>query len=165
MALLHKGLKYNLHSKLKNWIQNLALETETAITQLPPNERDVYRKQVADRIDKLQQHNPHDKTHPESKLIKSIRSKLSESNAMVTRADKGNSLVILPTTQYESKIDKFLNNNNFHTTATDPTNTFQTQIRNTVKQSKNLIPKDSSWKYINMNPSAPSIKGLIKIHK
>ena len=99
-ALLQKGLKYNLHSKPRNWIQNLALEAETAITQLPPNERDVYRKQVADRIDRLQQHNPHDKTHPESKLIKSIRTKLSENNAMVTLADKGNSLVILPTPQH-----------------------------------------------------------------
>jgi hypothetical protein len=84
---------------------------------------------------------------------------------MVTRADKGNSLVILPTPQYESKIKKFLSDNNFHTTVTDPTNTFQTQVRNIVKLSKNSIPKDNSWRYINMNPSAPSIKGLIKIHK
>ena len=49
-TLLQKGLKYNLHSKPRKWIQNLALEAETAITRLPPNERDVYRKQVADRI-------------------------------------------------------------------------------------------------------------------
>jgi len=50
------------------------------------------------------------------------------------------------------------------TVTTDPTNTFQNQVRNTVKQSKTLIPKDSQWKYINMNPSTPSIIGLIKIH-
>jgi acetyl/propionyl-CoA carboxylase alpha subunit len=31
MAMLQKGLKYNLHSKPKNWLQNLALEAETAI--------------------------------------------------------------------------------------------------------------------------------------
>jgi hypothetical protein len=130
-ALLHEGLKYNLHSKLINWIQNLALEAETAITQLPPNERDVYRKQEADRIDKLQQHNPHIRTHPESKIIKSIRTKLSENNAIVTRADKGNSIVILPTPLNESKIDNFMSDNNFHTTTTDPTNSFQTQVRNT----------------------------------
>jgi hypothetical protein len=90
MALLQKGLEYNIHSKPKNWIQNLALEAETAITQLPPNEQDVYRKQVPDRIDILQQHKPHVRTHPESNTIKSIRTKLSENNAMVTRADKGN---------------------------------------------------------------------------
>jgi hypothetical protein len=56
--LLQKGLKYNLHGKPKNWIQNLALEAKTAITKLPSNERDVYRKLAADRIDKLQQQTP-----------------------------------------------------------------------------------------------------------
>jgi hypothetical protein len=72
-ALLQKGLKYNLHSKPKNWIQNFALEAETAITQLPSNERDVYRKLVADHIDKLQQQNPSYRTNPENKLVKSIQ--------------------------------------------------------------------------------------------
>ena len=147
----------------RNWTQSLVLEAETAITQLPPNERDVYRRQVADRIKKQQ--NPSDKTHPETRLIKSIRNKLVENNAMVTWADKGNSLVILPTPHYGNKIEDFLSGNNFQTIAADPTNTFQTQVRNTVKQSKTLIPEDSRWKYINMNTSAPSIKGLIKIHK
>ena len=35
ITLLNKGLKYNLNFKQKNWIKNLALEVETAITQLP----------------------------------------------------------------------------------------------------------------------------------
>ena len=79
---------------------------------------------------------------------------------MITRTDKGNSIVILPTLHYENKIEKFLSENNFHTVATDPTNTFHNQIRNTVKQSKTLIPKDGRWKYIIMNPSAPPLKDL-----
>jgi len=29
MTLLEKGPKHNLHSKPKDWIQNLALETQT----------------------------------------------------------------------------------------------------------------------------------------
>jgi len=49
--------------------------------------------------------------------------------------------------------------------ATNPTKTFQTQIRSTIKQNPTLIDKDHRWKYANMNPSASSIKGLIKIHK
>jgi len=36
LTLLQKGPKYNLHNKPNNWIQNLALEAETAITHLPP---------------------------------------------------------------------------------------------------------------------------------
>ena len=165
MALLQKGIKYNIHSKPKNWIHNLALEAETAITQLPPNERDVYRKQVASQIIKLKQLNPPEKTHPETRLIKSIRCKLNENNATATKADKGNSIVILPTTQYDNKIEDFLSDNIFRTSTVDPTNAFQNQVRSTIKQSKTLIPEDNRWRYVNMNPSAPSIKGLIKIHK
>jgi hypothetical protein len=41
----------------------------------------------------------------------------------------------------------------------------QTQITKAKKDSKTLIPQDSKWKYINLNPSAPSIKGLVKKHK
>jgi len=84
---------------------------------------------------------------------------------MITQADKGNTIVILPTHQYETKIQNFILNNNFHTATTDPTKTFQTQTEQTVKESTTLIPKDSRWKYKNMNPFAPSSKGLIKIHK
>jgi hypothetical protein len=50
MALLQKGLKYNLHNKQKTWIQNLAIEAETAISKLPTSDRDVYRKLTAERI-------------------------------------------------------------------------------------------------------------------
>ena len=73
---------------------------------------------------------------------------------MITRADKGNSVVIHPTHQYENKIENFILNN-FHTATTDATKTFQTQIRNTIKESTTLISKDCRWKYINVNPSPP----------
>jgi len=84
---------------------------------------------------------------------------------MVIGADKDNTMVMLPTHQYETKLQDFIQNNDFHTKTTDPTKTFQTQIRTTIKQSPILTVKDYRCKYINMNPSAPSIKGLINIHK
>ena len=139
LALLGKGLKYNIRSKEKNWIQNLALEVKTATTQLPP-----HHKMVADHIHTLQQNKSsiHD-THPEARQIKSLKTKLSDNKAMITPADKVNSLVILPVQQYKSKIQNFLHKNNFQTAPTDPTNSFQVQIRKTVKESKTLIPQDS----------------------
>jgi hypothetical protein len=168
MELLQKGPKFNLHSKKKNWLQNLALEAETAVTLLPTTDRDVYRKLIADRIDTLQNHNTTQlktKKHPEANTINSIQTKLKENQAMITTADKGNSLVILPIQTYESKIQEFLSGNNFQTTTTDPTKAFQAQIRRTINASKTLIPRDIKWKHINLNPSPPTIKGLIKIHK
>jgi len=65
---------------------------------------------------------------------------------MITRADKGNTVVILPTHQYETKLHDFIQNNDFHTKTTDPTKTFQMQVRTTIKQSPTQIPKDYRWK-------------------
>jgi hypothetical protein len=109
MALLHKGPKYNLHAKKKNWIQNLTLEAETAISKLPPSDRDMYRKLTADRINTFTKNNPQNKhiTQPETRTIKSIRTKLEKNDTMIARADKGNSLLILPTTQYDTKIQDY----------------------------------------------------------
>jgi hypothetical protein len=43
MNVLQKGLNYKLHTKKANWIQNLALESETSIQSLPLSDRDIYR--------------------------------------------------------------------------------------------------------------------------
>ena len=169
MALLQKGPKYNIHDKPKDWIQNLALEAETAISHLPPPERETYRKLTAERINTLQDNNktthPTHGTHSEIKTIRSIKTKLKNNKAMITRADKGNTLVVLPESQYETKIDEFIQAGNFQTTKNDPTKSFQTQVKKVINNSKTLIPPDSKWKYSNLNPTAPSIKGLIKLHK
>jgi hypothetical protein len=164
-ALLNTGPKYNLHTKTADWLTTLALEAETAINQLPPADQEFYRKQVADRIKTLhnhehQTHNKH--TNLESHAAKSIQSKLNRNNATIAIANKSSSLVILPTEQYKSKVQNLINENKFRKTNTDPTKAFQSQIQKTLKQSKFLIPSNSTWKYTNLNPSAPTIKGLIK---
>jgi hypothetical protein len=87
MAILQKGPKYNLHD---NWIQNLALEAETAISRLPHTEREVYRKMTAERINILQNNNKPPHTHntcSESRTIKNIKTKLKDNGAMIKRTD------------------------------------------------------------------------------
>jgi len=63
------------------------------------------------------------------------------------------------------KIHNFITDNHFQIVNVDQTNIFQNQIRKTTDHSKTLIPQDFKWKCLNLNPSAPTIKGLIKIHK
>jgi hypothetical protein len=55
----------------------------------------------------------------------------------------GYSLVILPTTQFESKIEEFIQTNNFQTSMRDPTKSFQSQVRKVINNRKALIPSDS----------------------
>jgi hypothetical protein len=124
---------------------------------------------VAKRINILQKNSSTQPTpkiaQQEAKTIRNIKSKLHSYNTTVTRADKGNSVAVLPTTQYNQKLQDFIQNNNFKTIHTDPTKAFQSQVRKTLHNSKALIPQDLCWKYTNMNLSAPNIKGLIKVHK
>jgi hypothetical protein len=100
MTLLQNRLKYNLHIKRHNCLENLALEAETAVSKLPTSDRETYRKLVAERITTLHEGSKHPPTRKVQQEAKNIKSKLKTNKATVTRADKGNTLFILPTEQY-----------------------------------------------------------------
>jgi hypothetical protein len=157
--------------KRKNWIETLALEAETAISKLSTPEQDYIRCQVAHNIKLLykQQHsrNGYNTQHAvqERRTINNIKSKLTENNAIILKADKGNSIVITHIDDYHNKIHDFIISNKLSITNKDLTNNFQKQIRHTVNNCPLIIPKDKKWLYTNLNPSAPAIRGLPKIHK
>ena len=112
-SLLNKGLKYKLNHKRKNWINNLSLEAECAITLLPYEEQDYMRYQVAKQIKKLHtQQTAHKTREPkqveELKIVNSIKEKLRSSKAIVTKAVKGNSIVVSYLDNYEKKVTDFI---------------------------------------------------------
>jgi hypothetical protein len=47
----------------------------------------------------------------------------------------------------------------------DPTTKFQKSLCHNINNCQLLIPKDQKWKYVNLNPTPPSIRGLMKMHK
>ena len=110
LSLLNKGLKYNLSYKNKNWIRTLALETETAITQLPTHEQDYVRIQAAHNLKQIykqqsakKQYNSNHATR-EHHILNHIKEKLSFNEAIISKADKGNSIVIIYLKDYHSKV-------------------------------------------------------------
>jgi len=114
MELLNKGLKYNLQKKQKGWICNLAMEAETAIMMLLPGEQDYVRHQVAKNLKKIYQQQGQRSTHirvkekEEDKTVKRIKDKLKDNNAIIQKADKGNSIVVIYTDEYTQKVHKDL---------------------------------------------------------
>jgi hypothetical protein len=72
------------------------------------------------------------------KILNSIKTKLKKNEAMITKADKRNSIVTLPTHHFNKKINNFISENHVQTINIDPTNTFQNHIR------KHLISQDSN---------------------
>jgi hypothetical protein len=95
---------------------------------------------VADRVGILHKrenltHNKY--TQRKTNTAKSIRAKLEENNATIACADKGNSMVILPTEQYEGKIQNLIDANKFHKT----TKTFENQVLKIIKQANISSPQ------------------------
>jgi hypothetical protein len=177
LILLNKGLKYNLSFKKKNWIESLALEaSETAISLLLTREQEHTRFRVAHNVRQL--YKQFDPSKPEKtrqynsmqakkefKTISKIREKLELHNAIILKADKGNTTVIEYADPYYNKIQDFISNNELKIIKKVPTNRFQNKIRMAIKECTSSIPKENRSKYINLNPSAPTIRGLMKIHK
>ena len=111
--MLNKCLKYNLGHKQKNWIQNLSLEGECAITLLPFDEQDYMRHRVAKKIEKMYTQQPTHRTCTleqagELNILKSIKDKLRNNKAIITKADKGNSIVVSYLNNYEDKVTEFI---------------------------------------------------------
>jgi hypothetical protein len=114
----------------KQLLSNLAVEAENAIMLLPTQEQDyiryqvVYNLQTQYRQQKKQHTNPNLKNTHENWIINQIKTKLNNERAMITKADKGRTLVILYINDYNKKVNNFISNNNFHQTANDITNRF-----------------------------------------
>lgn len=108
LNLLNKGLKYNSSYKNKNWIKTLALKTETAIPQLPAHEQDYVRIQAAHNIKQLHKQKSSNKQYNSNQAkneyhtLNQIKAKLASKKATVSKADKGNSTVILYIEDYST---------------------------------------------------------------
>ena len=63
--------------------------------------------------------------------------------------------------EYNSKVHAFVSDNNFTPSDQDVTKKLQRATRSIMNDCNGIIPKDKKWKYINLNPSTPSIRGLM----
>ena len=170
ISMLNEGLKYNLGHKQKNWIQNLSLEAECAITLLRQEEQEYMRHRVAKQKDKIYTQLPTLSTYTpkqarESRTVRSIKEKLCTNKAILTNADKGNSIVILYLNNYEEKVSDFIHKNGALETKNNTTVKFQKELKHTLKHCKILVNPEEKWRLTNLNPQTPHLKGLVKIHK
>jgi hypothetical protein len=175
MQLLNKGLEYNLHYKHKNWIKTLATEADTTINQLNETKHIYMRQLVANNLQKNTDREATEKVKRttlqmkhysyEKKLINNIKTKMMQNHLIITKADKGNTLVIIHEHEYNEKVQEFISNNNFTKLSQDITNKQQKHTRSSINTCNNLIDNTTKWKYTNMSPSAPHLHGTIKLHK
>ena len=62
-------------------------------------------------------------------------------------------------------MNDFLKSSDFYSLNKDLINSFQKNIRHFLNTKTSLIRKEHKWKFINLNPIPPNLRGVIKIHK
>jgi hypothetical protein len=70
----------------------------------------------------------------EWKLIRNIRNKLAENELIITKANKGKTIVILTMEDYTQKVNNFIQENQFVLINNDSTKNYQKAIKHTMTQ-------------------------------
>ena len=84
---------------------------------------------------------------------------------MIAKDVKSNSIAIIRIHEYDNKVDNLISKDHFNETNAEPTNNFRNMITKPVKASSFLIHQEHKWKDFNVNPTAPTIRRLMAIHK
>jgi hypothetical protein len=129
------------------------------IPPLNATEQQYYRHMEAKTIKKINQKDNMNNTRSkiEWKLIRNMKIKLAENELILTKADKGKTIVTLTIEDYTQKVSNFIQENQFVLLNNDPTQNYQKAIKRTMTQCNDIIPKENKWKYINMNPTPPTL--------
>ena len=97
--------------------------------------------------------------------LKNIKNKLKNNNGIILKADKGNTTVIMDRDTYTEKTYTFINNNNIKRIIEDPTEKFHTDMNKAISNCVNLFDYGTRLHIKQINPQAPVMTGLPKIHK
>jgi hypothetical protein len=154
MNLLGKGLQYSLQTPSAKTRTTLTTETEQAVRQLNTDIQDTHRAKAAKKLKHLINTNQRNSTHKrQAYLLENIKQKLAKNKAMVTRADKGKTTIIIYAQHYNDKTHTFISNNNFLKLPHDPTTKFQSNIIKTPKQCDKIIDKKHIRHLTQKNPT------------
>ena len=157
--LLGKGFKYCIPQKPDtNKLKHLCADADIALNNFTADKHIIAKQinlQISQPLNKYSKH--------ETNTLKSLKQKIKHNNLTITKADKGNTVVILNKSTYEDKINEFLADDIFKILPKNPTNSFQSQSKNLIS----LCPRmfQNNQKLHVMNPTPPRLYGLLKIHK
>ena len=170
-----QGLKYNVpRFNTTNEIVHEVVNAEAAIKRLngsvAQNEAKVFinnKLNNAINSNKCKSQNNFLKSKYKQDImnLKTIKSKLEKNDAIISKADKGDTLVVMQKRDYTQKVFDFINNNNIKKIDRDPTKAYVKTLNNTINQCKFLLDEKTRRYLKPINATAPKFTGLPKIHK
>ena len=143
------------------------METEQAIRKLDSKMQAPYRILATKKLRQLRASNHHNNimAKQQTYILKNINNKLEKETAMVAKADKGKTCVIIYTDEYNKKGHNFLNENNFQKLQKDPTDKYQKLITKTLLHSDLVIDKKQKQYLTQKKPQPTNLRAQIKLHK
>lgn len=156
--LLNKGLKFCPNISNDKDLNLFIVDIELALKKQHTEE------DKANCVKIFKKHNPKS-NNSDLKTVKSIKQKLVESNAVLCKADKGNTVTIFNKSEYIQKIQDILNPEQFTLNKKDPTSTYQTKITQLLKHCNTIFTEQEKYQLKNKNPQAPKLYALPKLHK
>lgn len=172
---LNNGLKYALVTPLNtNLIEEFAVDIDSVLESLSLNpilKNTIKYSCFTSLQANLQKFNNSSflktKLFNQQKLIKSISTKINSHNLIVTKADKGNCLIIMNKLDYINKTESFLIENKFELLPRNPLSKFISIIKTNLKNNNQFfLDLNINYnKFIPSNPNIPRLYGLPKIHK
>ncbi|CAG9763496.1 unnamed protein product [Ceutorhynchus assimilis] len=167
---LSLGFKYrptlnNTNFQIKN-LERLAVETITLLQSLE-NANAIEGEcemVIRSELSKIENKNLLDRGSFNSATIKSIKKKISEGHLVLTKADKGSSVVVLHKKDYDEKVLKFVRENNFEI-FNPKFPTFIKTVNSVMKECTSTISKGLIYHLSANNTTIPRLYGLLKVHK
>ena len=142
--ILNKGLNYNIPYVNKDHITHEIINAEAAIKTIPSQAlQNETRAIINNKLNKLLENKVtnnnsvlkiNQKYVKENKILKQLKTKLNDNNALVMKADKGNTIVIIDKDEYTLKVNEFIKNNNITMVQIDPTADFVKVLNSKINQ-------------------------------
>ena len=142
-------------------------EAERAIKLLDGKKQNTFRLLATNKLQQyINSTNQENGTQKRQlRVIKKLNQKLATQNAIITKADKGKTIVIINSEEYAEKIHTFLTTNNCRTLTRDPTDKCQKHILKTMQECNLIIDKRQIKHLTQKKPSPPTHKAQLKLHK
>ena len=166
IKILSLGPNYAMEKEPKHYINELIIDTETAIRQLEPKIQDTYRHLAAKQIRHIMTTNRQNTLHKRYQHnMNELKKMLRNNNLTITKAVKSKAIVIINKNNLEEKVDNFIQENYIKQINKDPTDKYQKQIQQTIHKCDLLIDKQGQKYLMNIKPTAPKLNVYIKTHK
>ena len=164
--ILNKGPQYAMESNPQVCINDIIIETESAIKNIEPKWQDTYRFMAGKHIKRIKEKYKRNPLHRHQiKIIKKLKMEMNRDGIKIMNADKSKAMVLIDSKQCLNKVYNFLKDNNIASIQKDPTTKFHKQIQKIIQLCPHLIDTRAHRFLTQMLPKASSLNVLIKTHK